>query len=87
MNRPSSITFNVGAPTSRSEIFPFWNDTPSDPSMNLTTNALHKPSSNTLNVGAPTFFNWKSSGPPFVVAALQVGRFIRQLSVRPVVSQ
>jgi hypothetical protein len=68
MNKPSSNTFNVGAPTfgvreqssrfygvSRSNVFPFWNGVPNDLAMILKTNCLLKPSSNTLNVGAPTF--------------------------------
>jgi hypothetical protein len=74
MNAPSSITFNVGAPTfatvarpfrgegflgisesTRTMLFPFWNDAPRDLSMTLKTTHLAKPSSNTLNVGAPTF--------------------------------
>jgi hypothetical protein len=70
MNLPSSITFNVGAPTFggwrlccrlygviRATQFPFWNGTSMKFLMILKTKSLHKPSSNTLNVGAPTFFN------------------------------
>jgi hypothetical protein len=68
MNKPSSITFNVGAPTlgvrwlchyfcgvSHVAHFPFWNDAKAQLRMILKTDSLPKPSSNTLNVGAPTF--------------------------------
>jgi hypothetical protein len=67
MNSPSSITFNVGAPTfgvrwlchrfcgvTRTTAFPIWNGVSCERSMNLKTSYLVKPSSNTLNVGAPT---------------------------------
>jgi hypothetical protein len=89
MNSPSSITFNVGAPTfgvrqiccrfcgvSYITTFPNWNGAPGHPPITLKTNSFEKPSSNTLNVGAPTFSRSSSCRGGFTPPSLHLPKVV-----------